>query len=114
MAQKTKTSKRTTTRSRTYARNRAASARVAQVVSESDGTYFLKLIAIVILGTLWIKLQSPISWQGIPFGGFPLGLLVGLVLIKFAEKSQTDRKIWYAVLIVVAIISYFVPAGIVL
>ena len=113
MAQKTK-SKKPSARSRTYAHNRAASTRALRVVSESDGTYFLKLIFVIILGTLWIKLAQPISWHGVPFGGFPLGLLIGLALIKFAEKSQTDRKIWYAVLIVVAILSYFVPAGIVL
>lgn len=114
MAQNTKKRSKSTARTRSYARNRAASARTMHLVGESDGTYFLKLIAVVIVGTLWIKLQTPVSWQGVPFGGFPLGLLIGLVVIKLAEKNQADRKIWYAVLIVVAIISYFVPAGIVL
>ena len=113
MVQKTKTTKKST-RSRTYARNRAAVTAMSRAVVESDGTYFLKLIAVVILGTLWIKLQSPISWLGVPLGGIPLGMLIGLVAIKLAEKNQTDRKIWYAVLIVVTIISYFVPAGIVI
>ena len=100
-------------RHRTYARNRHVAA-VQKQVSESDGTYFLKLIIIVILGTLWLKLAQPLSWQGIPFGGFPIGAAVGLAGIALFEKNQTDRKIWYAVLIIVTIISYFVPAGIVL
>ncbi len=30
------------------------------------------------------------------------------------EKDPYDRKIWFAVLVVVTIISYFVPAGIVI
>ena len=100
-------------RHRTYARNRAATAVKRQVV-ESDGTYFLKLIIVVILGTLWLKLAQPLTWQGIPFGGFPLGAALGLVGISLIEKNQTDRKIWYAVLIIVTIVSYFVPAGIVI
>jgi hypothetical protein len=101
-------------RSRTYARNRATTISIPRQMVESDSTYFLKLIVVVLLGTLWIKLQQPLSWQGIPFGGFPLGAALGLVGIHLFEKNQFDRKIWYAVLIVITIICYFVPAGIVL
>lgn len=104
-----------TKKSRTYARNRAAVSRTGRMlVAEPDSTYFLKLVIVVILGTLWIKLTHPVSWMGIPFGGIPLGLLVGLAGIKLFEKNPFDRKIWFAVLIVIAIISYFVPAGIVI
>lgn len=110
MVQKQKTRK---SRHRTYARNRHVAA-VQKQVTESDGTYFLKLVVVVLLGTLWLKLAQPLSWHGIPFGGFPLGAFVGLIGIAFLEKNQTDRKIWYAVLIIVTIISYFMPAGIVL
>ena len=101
-------------RHRTYARNRPAVAAVRRQVVESDGTYFLKLIIVVILGTLWLKLAQPLSWQGIPIGGIPIGTIIGLAGISLLEKSQADRKIWYAVLIIVTIISYFVPAGIVI
>lgn len=100
-------------RHRTYARNRATAAVKRQVI-ESDGTYFLKLIIVVILGTLWIKLAQPLSWNGIPFGGFPIGTVLGLAGISLLEKDQSNRKIWYAVLIIVTIVSYFVPAGIVI
>lgn len=100
-------------RHRTYARNRLG-ATVQKQVSESDGTYFLKLIVIVLLGTLWLKFDHPMTWQGIPFGAFPLGTVVALASIALLEKNQTDRKIWYAVLIIVTIVSYFLPAGIVL
>lgn len=82
--------------------------------NEPDSTYLLKLVLYVLLGTFWIKLASPIFWQGVPLGAVPVGLLLGLVLVKWFEKYQTDRKIWYAILIVVTILGYFVPAGIVI
>ncbi len=105
-----------TPRPRTYARNRAAaiSRSGRLLIAESDSTYFLKLIVVVILGTLWIKLSTPLSWQGMSFGALPLGLVVGLIGIKLLEKNPFDRKIWFAVLIIIAVISYFVPAGIVI
>lgn len=83
-------------------------------LAEADGVYFLKLVVVVLLSTLWLKLAVPMSWNGIPLGAFPLGALLALVGIKLLEKDQTDRKIWFAVLVVVTIISYFVPAGIVI
>lgn len=81
---------------------------------ESDGLFLFKLVVFVLLGTLWLKFASPVTWHGIPVGGFPLGLIVGLLLVRQFEKYQSDRKIWYASLVIVTIISYFVPAGIVI
>lgn len=103
-------------RPRTYARNRAAaiSRTGREKVFESDGAYFLKLVVFVLLGTLWLKFAQPVSWFGMPIGGFPIGLLAGLLLVSKFEKYQSDRKIWYAILLVVTIICYFVPAGIVI
>jgi hypothetical protein len=103
-------------RSRTYARNRAASVTRTgrERIFESDGTYFLKLVVFVLLGTLWLKFAQPVTWSGLPVGGVPVGLLAGLILVSKFEKYQSDRKIWYAILLVVTIICYFVPAGIVI
>lgn len=105
-------------RPRTYARNRAKAAEVSrrgyEKVFETDGTYFLKLVVFVLLGTLWLKFGTPINVGGILFNGIPLGFLVGLILVNQFEKYQSDRKIWYAILLVVTIICYFVPAGIVI
>ena len=81
---------------------------------ESDGTYLLKLVVFVLLGTLWLKFAQPVTWLGIPLTAIPLGLLAGLILVNRFEKYQSDRKIWYAILIVVTIICYFVPAGIII
>lgn len=102
-------------RPRTYARNRAnVTRRGYERIVESDSTYFLKLVIFILLGTLWLKFEQPITWLGVPFNGIPVGLLVGLILVSRFEKSQANRKIWYAILIVVAIICYFVPAGVVI
>ncbi len=83
-------------------------------VFESDGTYLLKLVVFVLLGTLWLKFQQPLTWQGFLFNAIPLGFFVGLILVRQFEKHQADRKIWYAILIVVTIICYNAPAGIVI
>ena len=91
----------------------AASAHPERML-ESDGTYFLKLVVFVLLGTLWLKFQMPVEWLGFPIHGIPIGMLVGLLLVRQFEKMQSDRKIWYAILLVVTIICYFVPAGIVI
>lgn len=87
---------------------------VSESVYESDSTYLLKLVVFVLLGTLWLKFATPLIWHGLPINGIPLGLLIGLVLVHQFEKHQSDRKIWYACLIVVTIICYFVPAGVVI
>lgn len=92
----------------------ASSTRTVERVFETDGTYFLKLVVFLLLGTLWLKFQQPIEWFGLPVHGVPVGLLVGLVLVRQFEKLQSDRKIWYAILLVVTVICYFVPAGIVI
>lgn len=95
-------------------RNRPAisSRAVSEKVYESDGTYLLKLVAFVLLGTLWLKFSQPITWFGMQMNGIPLGLLIGVLLVSKFEKYQSDRKIWYAILIIVTIICYFAPAGI--
>jgi hypothetical protein len=103
-------------RPRTYGRNRAAtiSRRGYEKVFESDGTYFLKLVAVVLLGTFWLRFGQPISLFGIPVGALPVGMLLGLILVNRLEKIQADRKIWYAILVVVTIICYFTPTGIII
>lgn len=99
---------------RTYARNRSVSRRGYLKSSETDGQYLLKLVLIVLLGTFWIKFAVPLTFINIPISGIPVGMLFGLLVVSYLEKSQYDRKIWYAILIVVTIICYFMPAGIVI
>lgn len=101
-------------RHRTYAKNRPRLKKPGKQVFEADGVYFLKLVIVVLLSTLWLKFAAPMSWQGIPLAAFPLGALITVIGIKLFEKDPYDRKIWFAVLVMVTIISYFVPAGIVI
>lgn len=89
----------------------AVGRRSYEKVFESDGTYLLKLVTFVLLGTLWISFKQPISWMGVPIAGIPVGLLIGLLLVNQFEKHQEDRKIWYAILVIVTLISYFARAG---
>ena len=99
---------------RTYARNRIVSRRGNEKVYESDGKYILKLVLFLLLGTIWLKFAAPLTVAGLVFNGIPVGLFVGLLLVSRLEKFQYDRKIWYAVLIIATIVSYFLPAGIVI
>ena len=101
-------------KSKKQPRTRAAVSRASERLFETDGPYFLKLVVFVLLGTLWLKFQQPMVWLGLPIHGIPIGMLLGLILVRQFEKMQSDRKIWYAILLVVTIICYFVPAGIVL
>ena len=106
--------KQKSNRARTYARNRATATALKNQVVESDSKYFLKLVIVMLLGVFWVKFANPLSLNGFFIGGIPLGCMIGLVGIHLLEKNQLDRKIWYAVLIVVTVIGNFFPAGIVL
>lgn len=84
-----------------------------QKATESDSTYFLKLVLYVILGTFWLKFASPIQIGDFLVSGFPLGLVIGLIFASH-DHFQVDRKIEYAILVVMTILTYFLPAGIIL
>lgn len=99
---------------RTYARNRAVSRRGNPIFREGDSIYFLKLVVVALTGTLWLKFQTPLSANGLVMNALPVGLAVGALLVRFFEKSPINRRIWYAILLVVTIVSYFLPAGIVI
>lgn len=109
-------SKQKSNKARTYAKNRSVvSRRGYENVFEPDGVYLLKLMLVTLCGLLWLRLQTPlVVAETIPVGAFPVGTVVGLVLISWLERAQFNRKIMYAVLIVVTIIGFFVDAGFVL
>lgn len=76
--------------------------------------YVLKLILVTLGGLMWIRLSAPIVLAGVPIGAFPAGSLIAALLLAWREKAQFNRKIMYAVLVVVTIIGFFVDAGIVI
>lgn len=80
---------------------------------EADSAYFLKLVLYILLGATWIKFAVPLSLGTFQLNGAPIGMLFGIVLAAH-DHFAIDRKIEYALLIVMMIITYFLPAGIVL
>lgn len=86
---------------------------VRQVLGEPDSIYFLKLVVYMMLGAFWLKFSVPLQLGPLLFHGFPLGLMLGLLLAS-RDKFQVDRKIAYAILIIMTLLSYFLPVGIVI
>ena len=82
------------------------------VQRERDGTFLLKLVLVILLGTVWLKFNDPVAIMGVPFVGVPLGAVIGIFIIHRFETINEDRKIWFAILLVITLICYFVPAGI--
>ena len=80
---------------------------------EPDGVYLLKLVLYVILGSIWVKFADPLYIGMFVLNGFPFGLALGLLFASH-DHFQIDRKIEFAILIVMTIITYFLPAGIVI
>lgn len=81
-------------------------------MTESDGQYLLKLVIVILLGTFWLKFAEPLHIGAFTLAALPLGMMAGLVLIRQFEPTQENRKIGYAILLVVTIICSMLPAGI--
>ena len=104
-----------TRKARTYARNRTKlSRRGFEKFVERDSIFLLKLVLSILAGSLWLKFSSPVNLGEVVFSGFPLGLIVGLLIISRFETRSENRKIFYAVIFICAVISFFVPSGIVI
>lgn len=80
---------------------------------EADSAYFLKLVLYILLGATWIKFGVPIHLGMIQLNGAPIGMLFGIVLASH-DHFAIDRKVEYAILVMMMVITYFLPAGIVL
>lgn len=85
--------------------------RLKKIANQPDSVFILKLVLYVVLGTFWLKFSQPFIVGGFMISGVPLGLMMGLFFAS-RDRFQVDRKIEYAVLFVVTVVSYFVPAGI--
>jgi uncharacterized membrane protein len=81
--------------------------------TESDSAYFLKIVLYILLGSFWLRFPAPVTIGYIDFNGFPLGLVLGLLFASH-DHFQIDRKVEYAILVIVTIITFFLPAGIVI
>lgn len=105
-------------KTRTYGRNRTKSdtffnRKGHEKIYEKDSAFFLKLVLFVILSALWLRLENPIDIGPLVVQGMPIGLIVSLLMVLKVEKYQFNRKIWYAILVLMAILTSFTPVGIV-
>ena len=101
-------------KSRTYARNRTRlNRRGFEKNPERDSVFLLKLFLCVLAGSFWLKFANPLNF-GVVLSGFPVGLAIGLLAEANFEKRSENRRIFYAVIFICGILSFFVPSGIVI
>ena len=107
--------KQKSNKARTYARNRPVVSRKGlENVFEPDGVYLFKLVLVMLGGLLWVRFAEPfIIGDVFTIGSFPAGALVALLLIAWLEPAQFNRKILYAVLMVITVVSFLGGAGVV-
>jgi hypothetical protein len=79
-----------------------------QVPGELDGIYLLKLVMILVVGSMWVRFVSEGHRYQIPI---PVGLLIGLVFVM-REKYKVDRKIDYALLLLAMFVGFWTQVGI--
>jgi multisubunit Na+/H+ antiporter MnhE subunit len=83
-------------------------AKKKQKTVESDSLYFLKLVLFFVLGAFWMHFEEPISVGDFLIYGLPVGLVVGLIFASH-DHFRVDRKIEYAILLVMTVIGFVVP-----
>lgn len=108
------TKKQPSNRARTYARNRSTSRRGYEKFSDPDTAYFLKLVIVLLLGTLWLRLAEPVTLGVFVLQAIPVGFIIALLLVSKLSYFRNDRKIWYAILLISTVIGVFLPTGFVL
>lgn len=74
---------------------------------ELDSVFFLKIVMYMVLGSMWIRLVDTGMTEQIPL---PVGLLLGLVFVSH-EHFRIDRKIEITVLLVSALLGFWVQTG---
>ena len=80
---------------------------------EKDSTYFLKIVLYVILGSFWLKFDPALQVGDFTVHGVPLGLLIGIIFASH-DHFAVDRRIEYAILLLITIFTFYIPAGIVI
>lgn len=81
----------------------------SEAPAESDSRYFLKLVVFALLATVWLRFKDPLVFAGFTWTAIPLGVLFAILAVKWLEHRQSDRKIWYAVIVIVGIVTNFIP-----
>ena len=84
-----------------------AKTKKAKNITELDSVYALKLVMYLIIGTLWVRIQSHSGTFQIPI---PVGLIIG-GLFAMHDHFRIDRKIEYAVLLVAMLVGFWSQIG---
>ena len=88
-------------------KQKATKSRTASPV-QLDSVYLLKIVLYLIIGTLWLHIQSPSGGTQIPL---PVGAAIG-VLFAMHDHFKIDRKVEYAVLLVAMLVGFWTQAGV--
>ena len=82
---------------------------------ERDSVYFLKLVFYVVIGAVWLRFDQPLNIGDgqLLINGFPIGLIIGLAFAT-QDHFRIDRKIEFAILVLMSIISFYLPLAIML
>jgi hypothetical protein len=73
-----------------------------------DGSYLLKIVVYTVLGFQWVRLVDAGLTKQIPI---PVGLLLGIIFAT-RDHFKIDRKIEYAILLISALVGFWVQAGV--
>lgn len=74
---------------------------------ELDSVFFLKIVMYMVLGSAFIRLVNPSLTTQIPV---PVGLFLGLLFVSH-DHFRIDRKIEISVLLISALVGYWVQTG---
>lgn len=74
---------------------------------ESDGSYVLKLVLYLIIGSQWLWVTNG---DGSIKLAVPFGLMIGILFARH-ERFQLDRKIEYALLLVAMMLGFWAQIG---
>lgn len=78
--------------------------------SETNQTYFLKLVLYMIVGSQWLWIVDQSMSQQIPI---PIGIGIGLLFARH-EHFKLDKKIEYAVLLISMLVGFWAGTGLIL
>jgi hypothetical protein len=98
---------------KTNTTTKRATPRRKKDLGERDSIYFLKIVFYVVIGAVWLRFETPLHIGGgdIIINGFPIGLIIGLAFAT-QDHFRVDRKIEFVVLILMSIISCFLPVAV--
>ena len=74
---------------------------------EMDSVFFLKIVMYMVLGSAFVRLVNPSLTTQIPV---PVGLFIGLLFVSH-DHFRIDRKIEISVLLISALVGYWVQTG---